>query len=79
MWRYNPSEGDRNHGLTNSHILLSIIAIKYPATALIYLSKFPEHNIIKQILYIGFWVLLYTVNELIDLSFNLINTTMAGI
>ncbi|WP_394232146.1 CBO0543 family protein [Niallia oryzisoli] len=72
MWRYNPSEGDRAHGLTNSHISLSIILIKYPATALIFLSKFPEHNFIKQSLYIAFWVFLYTVNELIDLYFNLI-------
>lgn len=72
MWRYIPSEGDSELGVTNSHISLSIMAIKYPATALIYLSKFPEHNIIKQILFIGFWVLLYTVNELIDVSFNLI-------
>ncbi|WP_071394978.1 CBO0543 family protein [Bacillus tuaregi] len=72
MWRYNPSEGDAKHGLTNTHISLSVMLIKYPATIFIYLSKFPERNIIKQILFIMFWVLLYSINELIDLSFHLI-------
>ena len=31
MWRYQPANNDGKMGLTNTHISLSIIAIKYPA------------------------------------------------
>lgn len=71
MWKYNPQGVDENIGLTNSHVSLSVMAIKYPATVLVYLSNYPEKGKIKQILYIGFWVLIYGVNELIDISANL--------
>lgn len=72
MWRYQPADSDGKIGLTNTHISLSIMVIKYPATILIYLSRFPDQNKKKQLLYFIFWVLLYSVNELIDLKFHLI-------
>ncbi|MBL4953116.1 CBO0543 family protein [Neobacillus sp. OS1-32] len=71
MWKYNPQGIDENIGLTNAHVSFSIMAIKYPTTTFIYLSKFPEKRI-KQILYITGWVLLYIANELVDNFFNLI-------
>jgi len=72
MWKYNPSDGDGKLGLTNTHITLSIMLIKYPATTIIYLTHLPERKFVKQVLYIVFWVILYSFNELIDLFFNLI-------
>lgn len=72
MWRYNPAEMDGNVGITNTHISLSIILIKYPATVLIYLSKFPKEDKKKQCLYILFWVSIYAVNEMIDVKIGLI-------
>ncbi|MFC0270480.1 CBO0543 family protein [Metabacillus herbersteinensis] len=63
---------DENAGLSHTHIALSIMAVKYPATIFIYLSKYPQGKRIKKILYTAAWVLLYAVNETIDLSFNLL-------
>lgn len=72
MWRYNPPDIDEDIGVTNKIVSLSIIVIKYPATVLIYLSKFPRDKIQKQILYILCWVLIYLINEAVDLKFHLI-------
>jgi hypothetical protein len=72
MWRYAPPAGDQDIGLTNTHVSLSIIAIKYPATVLVYLSRFPQGNWIRKSLYFFGWVVLYVVNEVIDLKFGLI-------
>ncbi|MHC0037040.1 CBO0543 family protein [Pseudoneobacillus sp. C159] len=72
MWSYNPQGYDRELGLTNSHISLSIMLIKYPATILVYLGKFPSQGAIKKILYISFWILFYGLNEMIDVKGNLI-------
>ncbi|MBM7663479.1 hypothetical protein JOC85_004355 [Bacillus mesophilus] len=68
MWRYVPPIIDEEMGVTNSHVSLSVMLIKYPATILIFLSKFPTENTWKKILYILGWVSLYGVNELIDLN-----------
>ncbi|WP_442599707.1 CBO0543 family protein [Neobacillus sp. D3-1R] len=73
MWKYNPQGFDENAGITNSHVSLSIMAVKYPATILVYLSKFPEGNHIKQIFYILCWVGFYGINEFIDTKLHLIN------
>jgi hypothetical protein len=72
MWSYTPQGLDKESGLTNSHISLSIMLIKYPATVLVYLSKFPSQGTTRKLLYIGFWIALYVLNELLDLSVNLI-------
>lgn len=72
MWRYNPQGIDEQVNLTNTHITFSIMAIKYPATILIFLHRFPGSSILKRILYISGWVLLYTINEIIDIKLNLI-------
>lgn len=71
MWRYTPQGIDENIGLTNTYISLSIILIKYPATTLIYLSKFPSGRKLYQLLYVILWVLIYVLNEFIDLKLNL--------
>lgn len=69
MWTYSPATLDE--GLTHSHIVLSIMLIKYPATILIYLSHFPKGKM-KKVLYVLLWVFIYAVNELADIKFNLI-------
>lgn len=72
MWKYSPQGVDANVGLTSAHISISIIVIKYPATAIIYLYKFPNKKRLVQLLYIIGWVLIYTLNEFIDFKLNLI-------
>ncbi|MBT2690688.1 hypothetical protein J7I93_21345 [Bacillus sp. ISL-47] len=73
MWRYNPQGFDEQVHLTNTHVTFSIMAVKYPATILIFLYRFPKNrSLFKKILYIAGWVLLYTVNEIIDIKLNLI-------
>ncbi|WP_053365224.1 CBO0543 family protein [Bacillus sp. FJAT-27245] len=72
MWRYTPQGIDLEKGLTSAHISLSIILVKYPATILIYLSKFPKKKGVTQLFYIMCWVLLYSLNELSDIKLNLI-------
>jgi hypothetical protein len=71
MWKYTPQGMDAELGLTHTHIFLSVMLVKYPATVMIYLSKFPKERLIKQILYILFWISIYSVNEFIDLKTNL--------
>lgn len=72
MWSYNPPEVDGNIGITNTFVSLSIIIVKYPATVLIYLGKFPTEGWAKKILYYLFWVLIYAINEWTDMKFQLI-------
>ncbi len=72
MWRYIPPPGDREMGITNIHVSFSIMAIKYPATCLAYLSNFPERGLMMKIGYYLAWVVIYFVNELVDLHFHLI-------
>ncbi|WP_462409846.1 CBO0543 family protein [Neobacillus sp. Marseille-QA0830] len=72
MWRYSPPNIDQQSGITNTHVALSIMLIKYPATILIYLSKFPNGQIIKKVLYILCWVIIFAVNEFIDRKGHLI-------
>lgn len=72
LWKYSIPEIDQKVNLTNTHISLSIMLIKYPATILIYLAKFPKQNKTKQFFYMGLWVFIYFVNEVIDVKFHLI-------
>lgn len=72
MWRYNPPVIDGKVGISNTLVSLSIILIKYPATVLIYLAKFPVESKGKQFIYYLFWILLYALNEWIDIKFHLI-------
>lgn len=72
MWTYVPSPGDRELGITSTHISFSVMAIKYPATCLAYLYNFPEHGLLMKVVYYIGWVSLYFVNELVDLHFHLI-------
>lgn len=73
MWKYTPQGIDKEIGLVNAHVSLSIMLIKYPATTAVYLSKFPDKGKMKKVLYITFWVLIYFVNELIDTKTHLIS------
>ncbi len=73
MWTYTPQGVDEGNGLTNTHIVLSIMAIKYPATILIFLGRYPEERSrIKQFIYILLWVVINAVNEAVDLFVGLI-------
>lgn len=73
MWRYDPPAADKEMGLTNTHISFSIMAIKYPATVLVYLSHFPQGKLMRKVMYYLGWIVLYVVNEIIDLHFGLID------
>lgn len=72
MWTYDPQGVDEKVNLTNTHVSFSIMAVKYPVTILIFLYRFPGGKLIKKLLYILGWVLLYTVNEVVDIKLNLI-------
>lgn len=72
MWKYTPQSIDKGMGLTNSHIVFSVMAVKYPITLLLYLSHYPEGNLFRQAAYIAFWVVLYAINEGADLLMHLI-------
>ncbi|MFS0862440.1 CBO0543 family protein [Fredinandcohnia sp. 179-A 10B2 NHS] len=73
MWKYIPKGVDSEIGITDTHVSLSIMAIKYPATIAIFLGRFPEEKgRTRQYLYILIWVLIYTLNEFADLSLGLI-------
>lgn len=72
MWTYVPSSVDREAGITNTHISFSIMALKYPATCLAYLSHFPQQGLLMKLFYYFGWLALYIINELIDLQFHLI-------
>ncbi|MCC3355367.1 CBO0543 family protein [Bacillus sp. REN16] len=73
MWTYVPQGLDQDIGLTNTHISLSIMAIKYPATILIFLGRYPEEKTwLKQMGYIFIWSGIYAVNEAFDSYFGLI-------
>ncbi|WP_010283606.1 CBO0543 family protein [Bacillus timonensis] len=73
MWTYTPQGVDQEIGLTNTHISMSVMLIKYPATVLIFLGKYPgERTWVKQSFYILMWDAIYTVNEALDLFFGLI-------
>lgn len=72
MWRLVPRGVDYDIGIRPMHITFSIWLIKYPATVMIYLYKFPNGSFLRKFSYIGMWVGIYAVNELIDLRLNLI-------
>jgi len=72
MWKYTPQGVDKGAGLTHTHIFLTIMIIKYPATALIFLPKFPRTQLLKQVLFIVVWVFIYAINEFFDILNHLI-------
>lgn len=72
MWSYNPPKLDENIGLTSTHISLSVMAIKYPATVFIYLTNFQARRKARQIFNYLLWIGIYSINEWIDMKTNLI-------
>lgn len=72
LWKFNPIPFDEKLGITGTHISLFIMFIKYPCTILLYLGNFPIERL-KQFIYIGVWILIYTANELLTHSFGGIN------
>jgi hypothetical protein len=72
MWSYNPQGIDEDIVLTNTHVNLSIMLVKYPATTFIYLSKFPKGGKGKKVLFYLAWVFIYIMNEAVDIKLNLI-------
>lgn len=68
MWEYKESIFAEN--LLSNHTIISLLImfVAYPATVLIYLSKFPK-SIYKSIIWILFWVTLYSLIEYINLKY----------
>lgn len=66
MWEYVPVGSDRKWA-KHTHIALLIVAIKYPATILVFLGHLPA-KIWKQLLYILLWTVLFSINEYTDLK-----------
>ncbi|SDP13018.1 hypothetical protein SAMN04487897_13831 [Paenibacillus sp. yr247] len=65
LWLYpHPPNLLPNH-LTNSLFIMFTI---YPSTMLIFLYRYPQKNIIKQILYILIWIVLWLLEEFIMIS-----------
>jgi hypothetical protein len=56
LWRYpHPPNVFPNHLITNLFIMFTL----YPSSMLIYLYRYPENNVIKQIIYILKWIALW--------------------
>jgi hypothetical protein len=68
MWEYKESIFAEN--LLSNHTIISLLImfVAYPATVLIYLSKFPKGTY-KSISWILFWVTLYSLIEYINLKY----------
>jgi len=68
MWEYKESIFAEN--LLSNHTIISLLImfVAYPSTVLIYLSKFPK-GIYKRIIWILFWVSLYSLIEYINLHY----------
>lgn len=72
MWSYNPPESDKNLGITSTIVSLSVMVVKYPATVLIYLATFKNKTLLLKVANYGFWIGIYSINEWVDMKFNLI-------
>lgn len=68
MWQYKESIFAEN--LLTNHVIITLLImfVSYPATVLIYLGKFPEQKM-KAVLWVLFWVILYSTVEFINLRF----------
>ncbi|MDQ0201884.1 CBO0543 family protein [Neobacillus ginsengisoli] len=63
LWKYEPTTLFPNH--TTMSLLVMFVA--YPSVLLVYLGRYP-FGWIKQILWIGFWVFLWSALEFVSLS-----------
>lgn len=68
MWEYKESILAANLLPNHTIISLLIMFVAYPATVLIYLGNFPT-GIVKVIIWILFWVTLYSLIEYINLRY----------
>ncbi|WP_425467140.1 CBO0543 family protein [Pseudalkalibacillus caeni] len=69
MWKFEPVGVDKELPINHTTIVLSVIFIKYPATILIFLGRFPEGRF-KQIIHIATWIAIYVINEYLTLKLN---------
>ncbi|WP_408009737.1 CBO0543 family protein [Pseudalkalibacillus sp. A8] len=72
MWEFENLRVESLIHLNHTHISLFLMAVKYPATILIYLGNFPKRPI-YQFLYILLWVFIYCLNELTNLWLGVIS------
>lgn len=63
LWFYCPSPNFPNHTAVALFYAFTI----YPATVLLFLSRYPTESYIKQAVYIAFWVTLYSAMEAVSL------------
>jgi len=68
MWKYKESIIAENLLANHTIISLLIMCVAYPATVLIYLGRFPTVTS-KKIIWIIFWVTLYSLIEYINLRY----------
>ena len=73
MWEYKESIFGSHILPNHTSISLLIMFIAYPVSVIIYLGKFPEETY-KKVLWVLFWVLLFSLIEYINLQYlNLIS------
>ncbi|MEH7226565.1 CBO0543 family protein [Bacillus sp. JJ1566] len=68
VWTYQETMFAKNILINHTFITLLITFVCYPASALIYLGRFPEEKW-KKLLWIGVWVFLFTSVEFINLKY----------
>lgn len=73
MWEYQETIFWEKILFSHTVITLMIMLITYPSTILLYLGHYPRTRI-RQVLWVSFWVFLYSLIEFVNLKyFNLIN------
>ncbi|MEH7383636.1 CBO0543 family protein [Bacillus sp. JJ1533] len=68
IWTYQETIFAKNILINHTFITLLIAFVCYPATALIFLGRYPKGKS-KQLLWIGIWVFLFTIVEFINLKY----------
>ena len=68
MWQYKESIFAETFLTNHVIITLLIMFVSYPATVLIYLGRFPQKKL-KAVLWILFWVAIFSIIEFINLQF----------
>lgn len=66
MWQYQETFFGEKILFSHSVIALLIMLVAYPSTLLLYLGHYP-HTWIRQVLWVSFWVMLYSLIEFINL------------
>ena len=68
LWKFSPSYLLNYHSVSNFVISMTV----FPATVLLFLSRFPEGGLFKKGRYIAYWVAVYGFTELVTSSTGII-------